>query len=88
MSQTQNQTTARRNPFARPTKTDGPRASFRQLLPFIFEHRPVLIWVAALSIVGAFASLAQPLLVSQGSPSSRPATRSDGSSGPSSPSSS
>ncbi|GAA1847567.1 ABC transporter ATP-binding protein [Agromyces salentinus] len=68
MSQTQNRTTStapRRNPFARPAKTDGPRASFRQLLPFIFEHRPVLIWVAALSIVGALASLAQPLLVSQ-----------------------
>jgi ABC-type multidrug transport system fused ATPase/permease subunit len=65
MSQTQNRTPTRRSPFARPTKTDGPRASFRQLLPFIFEHRPVLIWVAALSIVGAFASLAQPLLVSR-----------------------
>ncbi|GAA1942774.1 ABC transporter ATP-binding protein [Agromyces allii] len=65
MSQTQNRTAPRRNPFARPTKTDGPRASFRQLLPFIFEHRPVLIWVAVLSIIGALASLAQPLLVSQ-----------------------
>ncbi|MGI9821696.1 ABC transporter ATP-binding protein [Agromyces sp. Marseille-Q5079] len=63
MTQTQNRTAPRRNPFARPAKTDGPRASFRQLLPFIFEHRPVLIWVAALSIVGALTSLAQPLLV-------------------------
>jgi len=34
-------------------------------LPFIFEHRPVLIVVAVLSILGALASLAQPLLVGQ-----------------------
>ncbi|MGR0321176.1 ABC transporter ATP-binding protein [Agromyces sp. ZXT2-3] len=55
---------ARRSPFGRRGETPpGPRATFRQLLPFIFEHRPVLIVVAALSIVGAIASLAQPLLV-------------------------
>lgn len=55
---------ARRNPFARRGDTaPGPRATFRQLLPFIFEHRPVLIVVAVLSVVGAVASLAQPLLV-------------------------
>lgn len=55
---------ARRNPFARRGDTaPGPRATFRQLLPFIFEHRPVLIVVAVLSVVGAIASLAQPLLV-------------------------
>ncbi|UIP57969.1 ABC transporter ATP-binding protein [Agromyces marinus] len=54
----------RRSPFGRRGETpSGPRASFRQLLPFIFEHKPVLIFVAALSIVGAVASLAQPLLV-------------------------
>lgn len=54
----------RRNPFGRRGDTPpGPRATFRQLLPFIFEHRPVLIWVAVLSVVGAIASLAQPLLV-------------------------
>lgn len=55
---------ARRSPFGRRGETPpGPRATFRQLLPFIFEHRPVLIVVAVLSIVGAVASLAQPLLV-------------------------
>lgn len=55
---------ARRSLFARRGETPpGPRATFRQLLPFIFEHRPVLIVVAVLSIVGAVASLAQPLLV-------------------------
>lgn len=54
----------RGSPFGRRGDApQGPRATFRQLLPFIFEHRPVLIWVAVLSIVGALASLAQPLLV-------------------------
>ncbi|MFZ4893161.1 ABC transporter ATP-binding protein [Plantibacter sp. Mn2098] len=54
----------RRNPFSR-TKDDGPRASFRQLLPYIFEHRGILIVVIVLSVLGAAASLAQPLIVSQ-----------------------
>ncbi|WP_448003755.1 ABC transporter ATP-binding protein [Agromyces bauzanensis] len=58
-------TRGRRSPFARRETTPGPRATFSQLLPFIFEHRPVLVWVAVLSVVGALASLAQPLLVSQ-----------------------
>jgi ABC-type multidrug transport system fused ATPase/permease subunit len=52
-----------RRGFGRRDTPPGPRATFRQLLPFIFEHRPVLIWVAILSILGALASLAQPLLV-------------------------
>jgi len=65
MSDTQTQTT-RRSPFSRSGKTaTGPRATFRQLLPFLFEHRPVLIWVAVLSVIGALTSLAQPLLVAQ-----------------------
>jgi len=55
--------TARRR--GRGAQQDGPRATFRQLLPFLFEHKKVLIAVAALSIVGAAASLAQPLLVGQ-----------------------
>ena len=55
----------RRSPFARGPKDDGPRASFRQLLPYLLEHRKVLGVVIALSIIGAAASLAQPLLVSQ-----------------------
>ncbi|MBN9213781.1 MAG: ABC transporter [Microbacterium sp. SCN 70-200] len=49
----------------RPTKDDGPRASLRQLLPFIFEHKRVLVAVAVLSILAAGATLAQPLLVGQ-----------------------
>ncbi|MER7445915.1 ABC transporter ATP-binding protein [Microbacterium sp. NPDC097977] len=44
---------------------DGPRATFRQLLPFLFEHRRTLIVVAVLSVFGAATSLAQPLLVGQ-----------------------
>ncbi|MFD5866133.1 ABC transporter ATP-binding protein [Agromyces sp. NPDC127015] len=57
---------ARTSPFGRRgEQPPGPRATFRQLLPFIFEHRPVLIWVAVLSVIGALASLAQPLLVSR-----------------------
>jgi len=44
---------------------EGPRASFRQLLPFLLEHKRTLIVVAVLSVLGAAATLAQPLLVGQ-----------------------
>jgi ATP-binding cassette subfamily B protein len=55
-----------RSPFSRGRKPqEGPRAKFSQLLPFLFEHKGALAAVIALSIVGAAASLAQPLLVSQ-----------------------
>ncbi|MEO6827405.1 MAG: ABC transporter ATP-binding protein [Microbacteriaceae bacterium] len=43
---------------------EGPRAHFRQLLPYLFEHKSVLSFVVVLSVLGAAASLAQPLLVS------------------------
>jgi ATP-binding cassette subfamily B protein len=56
---------ARRSPFARPRKDDGPRASLRQLLPFIFEHKRVLVIVSILSIVAALTTLVQPLLIGQ-----------------------
>lgn len=55
---------ARRTPFRRAPET-GPRASFRQLLPYLAEHRAVLVVVVVLSVLGAGASLLQPLLVSQ-----------------------
>ena len=58
-------TPERRSPFSRPKKDDGPRASFRQLLPYLTEHKRILGVVIALSVLGAGASLAQPLLVSQ-----------------------
>ena len=45
--------------------TSGPRAKFSQLLPYLFEHKKVLGFVVVLSVLGAAASLAQPLLVSQ-----------------------
>lgn len=44
---------------------DGPRATFRQLLPFLFEHKKTLTVVAILSVIGAAASLVQPLLVGE-----------------------
>ncbi|GAA3588913.1 ABC transporter ATP-binding protein [Klugiella xanthotipulae] len=43
----------------------GPRATFGQLLPYIFEQRGTLAFVIVLSVLGAAATLAQPLLVSQ-----------------------
>ena len=43
----------------------GPRATFKQLLPYLLEHKKVLSVVIVLSVIGAAASLAQPLLVSQ-----------------------
>ncbi|TFD77113.1 ABC transporter ATP-binding protein [Cryobacterium psychrophilum] len=55
---------ARRGAGGSPTDT-GPRASFSQLLPYLLEHKKVLAFVIVLSILGAAASLAQPLLVSQ-----------------------
>ncbi|MEY9853602.1 ATP-binding cassette subfamily B protein [Leifsonia sp. EB41] len=55
----------RRSPFARREADSGPRARFSQLLPYLLEHRGVLSFVVVLSVLGAAASLAQPLLVSQ-----------------------
>jgi len=43
----------------------GPRASFRQLLPFLLEHKRTLVVVAVLSVLGAGTTLAQPLLVGE-----------------------
>ncbi len=48
-----------------PRTDEGPRASLKQLLPFLFEHKRVLVLVTVLSIAGAAATLAQPLLVGQ-----------------------
>lgn len=49
----------------RGAQQDGPRATFRQLLPFLFEHKRTLVVVAVLSVFGAATSLVQPLLVGQ-----------------------
>lgn len=65
-SETPRTSSARRSPFGRRGATpEGPRATFGQLLPYLFEHKKVLYFVIGLSILGAAASLAQPLLVSQ-----------------------
>lgn len=53
-----------RRRFGRPVD-DGPRATFSQLMPYLLEHRVVLGWVIVISVFGAAAALAQPLLVSQ-----------------------
>ncbi len=43
----------------------GNKAKFSQLMPYLLEHKKVLSFVIVLSVLGAAASLAQPLLVSQ-----------------------
>jgi ABC-type multidrug transport system fused ATPase/permease subunit len=43
----------------------GPKATFKQLLPFLLEHKRVLGVVITLSSLGALTSLGQPLLVAQ-----------------------
>lgn len=53
------------NTRTRKSKDDGPRARFSELLPYLLEHKKVLGFVVVLSIFGAAASLAQPLLVNQ-----------------------
>ncbi|WJX98877.1 ABC transporter ATP-binding protein [Curtobacterium sp. 458] len=53
------------SPFARPKKNDGPRASFGRLLSYLFENKPAMAVIIVLSVLGAGASLAQPLLVNQ-----------------------
>ncbi|WP_317230543.1 ABC transporter ATP-binding protein [Clavibacter sp. MX14-G9D] len=53
-----------RNPFARrDAADDGPRARFSELLPYILEQRGLMAFVIVLSVLGAAASLGQPLLV-------------------------
>ncbi|MGN6127545.1 MAG: ABC transporter ATP-binding protein [Humibacter sp.] len=63
-SATSSSATSTRRSF-RPRKDDDPRATFRQLLPYILEHKGAMTLVVVLSVLGAAASLAQPLLVGQ-----------------------
>jgi ATP-binding cassette subfamily B protein len=65
---TQSETpTARRSLFARRDRGEqtGPRATVRQLVPYLTEHRGVIAFVIFLSALVAAASLAQPLVVGQ-----------------------
>jgi ATP-binding cassette subfamily B protein len=55
----------RRGKNYRDTDDGSPRASFRDLIPFLLEHRKVLSVVIALSMAGAVTTLAQPLLVGE-----------------------
>jgi len=55
---------ARRRRGGRPVP-EGPRATFGQLLPYLTERRGVMVLILVLSVLGAGAALAQPLLVSQ-----------------------
>jgi ATP-binding cassette subfamily B protein len=58
-------TTTERRSRGRRKPAEGPRASLRQLLPFLFEHKGVLVVVAVLSVIAAVTTLAQPLIVGQ-----------------------
>lgn len=54
----------RRGLFPRRRAATGPRATLRQLLPYLLENKPLMAGIALISIIGAAFSLAQPLLVS------------------------
>ncbi|GAA1945577.1 ABC transporter ATP-binding protein [Microbacterium deminutum] len=58
-------TASARRTRGRRASQEGPRASFRQLVPFLLEHTGVLVVVAILSVIGALTTLAQPLVVGQ-----------------------
>ena len=44
---------------------NAPKASFKQLWPYLAEHKKTLVLAALLSLIGAALSLAQPLLTGQ-----------------------
>jgi len=48
-----------------PAESTGPKATFSQLVPYLLEHKKILAVVVVLSLLGAGASLGQPLLVAQ-----------------------
>ena len=51
----------RGGPFARRDHA-GPRATLRQLWPYLFAEKPMMTLIVAISIAGSAFSLAQPLL--------------------------
>jgi len=65
MSTTPPSARSRKRSRGESSEEEGPRARFSQLMPYLLEHKKVLAFVTVLSILGAAASLAQPLLVSQ-----------------------
>ncbi len=48
-----------------PVDSSGPKATFGQLMPYLLEHKRILGVVIVLSLLGAAASLGQPLIVAQ-----------------------
>jgi ABC-type multidrug transport system fused ATPase/permease subunit len=54
----------RRGGAARPDK-NAPKATFKQLWPYLAQHKGSLVLAAVLSLIGAALSLAQPLLTGQ-----------------------
>ena len=48
-----------------PIDEGGPKATFSQLMPYLLEHKGILGVVVVLSLLGAGASLGQPLIVAQ-----------------------
>jgi ABC-type multidrug transport system fused ATPase/permease subunit len=57
---------ARGGLFGRGRKTEGPRAKFSQLLPYLLQNKPLVAVVIVLSVIGSLATVAQPLLVREG----------------------
>ena len=55
----------RRGMFGRRRGDDGPRASLRELLPYLFPKKGLLAGAIVLSVVGAAFALAQPALVQE-----------------------
>ncbi|WP_404312784.1 ABC transporter ATP-binding protein/permease [Agrococcus terreus] len=55
----------RRGMFGRRRGDDGPRASVRELLPYLFPRKDLLAGAIVLSVLGAAAALAQPALAQE-----------------------
>ncbi|MFC7431193.1 MULTISPECIES: ABC transporter ATP-binding protein [unclassified Agrococcus] len=55
----------RRGPLRRAKDDGGPKASVRELLPYLFPKKGLLAGALVLSVLGAVTSLVQPLLVQQ-----------------------
>ncbi len=55
----------RRGANYRDSDDGSPRATMRQLLPFLLEHKKVLSVVISLSMAGALTTLAQPFIVGE-----------------------
>ena len=56
---------ARRGQSDDSTAPRGPRASFSQLIPYLFEQRKLLVLAIILGLIGAAASLVQPPLLGE-----------------------